>query len=345
MYKIIFILASLFTFHAKISTAQDIGAGLNKIFESYIDSGFSGVAIVDRNESIILQKAYGYANKEKGVLNSTKTLFNVASLGKQFTAAIVLKLEEKGLLNTHDYVSKYVGQLGGLKDSATIEHILLHSSGLFLEGYDLDYTSQQRFISSVSKSALESIPGEKYRYSNAGYTLLAAIVERVTKMPFEKVLYDMIFEPAGMKYTGYPWEERVSKDLLATGYNSKGEPQKAGENIWGNRGPGELVTNTDDMLKWYKAAWAGNKLLSQKIKDRILKDHIPGKETFSWNKTVTPNGKKLYFKGGGRSDFQSQVMWWPEYNLFLFFSINIDKDLRRRIFSDINTYLDKNLVR
>ncbi|MDQ3683628.1 MAG: beta-lactamase family protein [Bacteroidota bacterium] len=341
MYKFTFIIISLIFFSYKSCKAQNIGTALDKIFLSYIDSGFSGVAIVVKNDIVVLQKAYGFANEEKKILNSTKTLFNVASIGKQFTAATVLKLEEKGMLNTKDYVAKYVGKLGGLKDSATIEHLLLHTSGLFVEGFDLDYSSRDVYIASVSKSPIESKPGEKHRYSNAGYNLLAAVVEIVTKEPFEDVLHKMIFQPAGMNYTGYPWEYRITKNLLATGYTGKGEAQPPEINIWGNRGPGNIVINTEDMLKWYRAAWIGDKIISQKIKERMLKDHIPGKETFSWGKAITATGKKQYYKGGGRADFQSQVMWWPEDKVFLFFSINRDKDLRRSIFKDINTFMNK----
>ena len=73
----------------------------------------------------------------------------------------------------------------------------------------------------------------------------------------------------------------------------------------------------------------------------MMIDYIPGKETFSWNKSISPSGKKVLFKGGGRPDFESQVMWWPDEKIYLFFSINRDKNLRRLIFRDINAMMDK----
>lgn len=323
------------------TSTTTIGSDLDKIFRTYIDSGFSGAAIVVKDSKIVLQKGYGYANEEKKTLNTEKTLFNVASIGKQFTAVTLLKLEEKGLLNTKDFVWKYTGKLGGMKDSATIEHLLMHSSGLFLEGAQLDYSSRDKYIESIRNTPLESKPGEKHRYSNAGYNLLAAIVEIVTKQPFVDVLYQMIFQPAGMKYTGYPWEERIQKDLLATGYNKKGEAQPVQQNIWGTRGPGHHVTNTEDMLQWYKALWTHDNVISKKIKERMLQDPIPGRETFSLNKVTSAGGKKLFAKGGGRPDFESQSMYWPEEKVFIFFFINKDKDLRRLIYRDIVAFMDK----
>ncbi|MGB8192703.1 MAG: serine hydrolase domain-containing protein [Chitinophagaceae bacterium] len=339
MQKLLFLSTLCLLVLAGNVTAQEVEQGIDKIFKNYIDSGFSGAAIIIKDDKVILQKAYGYANNEKKEPITTKTLFNVASIGKQFTAVIVLTLEEKGLLNTRDYIHKYVGKLGGLKDSATVEHLLMHTSGLFVDGTQLNYDSREKFLASVRNTPLESKPGEKHRYSNAGYTLLAAIVEIVTKKPFEDVLHEMIFKPAGMKYTGYPWEKRIQKDLMATGYNSKDEAQPAETNLWGNRGPGNLVTNTDDMHKWY-SAWSGSSLITEKIKERMFTDRIPGKETFSWNKITGPSGKKLYSKGGGRPDFESQIMWWPEEKVFLFFSINKDKNLRRLIFRNINSLMN-----
>ena len=324
----------------KSCNGQDIVNGLDKIFRTYMDSGFAGAAIVVKDDKVVLQKGYGYANEEKKIANTIKTLFNVASIGKQFTAVTILKLEEKGLLNTKDFITKYTGKLGGMKDSATVEHLLLHTSGLFVEGIQLDYSSRDKYIESIRNTPLESRPGEKHRYSNAGYTLIAAIVEIVTKQTFENVLHQMIFQPAGMKNTGYPWESRIQKDLLATGYNKKGEPQPGEQNIWGNRGPGNIATNTEDMFQWYRVFWTHDKLISQKIKERMLKDYIPGKETFSWNKPTSAGGKKFFVKGGGRPDFESQTIYFPDEKVFLFFSINSDKDLRRLIYRDIVAFLD-----
>jgi CubicO group peptidase (beta-lactamase class C family) len=340
MLKLFLIATTITVLFNKSCNAQNTGADIDKIFRTYIDSGFSGAAIVVRDDKIILQKGYGYANDEKKTPNTAKTLFNVASIGKQFTAVTVLKLEEKGLLNTKDFVWKYTGKLGGMKDSATIEHILMHTSGLFVEGGPLDYSSRDKYIASIRNTPLESKPGEKHRYSNAGYTLLAAIVEIVTNQPFEDVLYQTIFQPAGMKYTGYPWEERIQKDLLATGYNKQGVPEPVQQNIWGSRGPGNIATNTEDMFQWYRVFWTHDKLISQKIKERMLKDYIPGKETFSWNKPTSAGGKKFFVKGGGRPDFESQTIYFPDEKVFLFFSINSDKDLRRLIYRDIVAFLD-----
>lgn len=181
MYKLLFSLLCVLGLGAPL-LAQDVEGEVDKIFNRYAkDSGFSGVLIVIRDHSILLEKAYGNADDASGKQNTVKTMFNVASVGKQFTALTILKLEEMRLLKTSDLISKYTGSLGGMKDSATIDHLLLHSSGLFVEGTELDYSTRDKFIASIKSSPLESKPGVRHRYSNAGYTLLAAIAEIVTK--------------------------------------------------------------------------------------------------------------------------------------------------------------------
>jgi CubicO group peptidase (beta-lactamase class C family) len=339
MQKLFFLCMMISPLFKTSCFSQDAGHAIDSIVLKYLDSGFSGVAMVLQQDKVVLEKGYGFADEAKKSIITSRTLFNVASIGKQFTAVTILKLEEDGLLNTKDFISKYTGSLGGLKDSATIEHLLLHTSGLFVEGMQLDYSSRSKFIESVRSTPLESRPGERHRYSNAGYTLLAAIVELATNDLFENVLYKVIFQPAGMIYTGFPWEKRINKELLATGYNRKGAEQPMAEDIWGNRGPGNVVTNTEDMIRWSKA-WNNDEIISRAIKQRLLTDYIPGRETFSWNKGMTTSGKKFYSKGGGRPDFESQFLWFPQNNIFIFFSINRDKDLRRLIYREILTYID-----
>ena len=140
-----------------------IGKTLNKLFTAYFDSGFSGSVFVAEKNKITLKKGYGYADIGRKIRNTPATLFNVASIGKQFTAFSVLLLEKRGLLSTNDYVSKYIGAFNDIRDSVTIHQLLLHSSGLFKEGANLDYSSRKLFIQSVKDSGFESNPGEKYR--------------------------------------------------------------------------------------------------------------------------------------------------------------------------------------
>lgn len=313
---------------------QNTGKKLDSLFTLYTDSGFTGSALVAEKNEITFMKGYGYANSENKIPNTPSTLFNVASIGKQFTAYAILLLESRGLLSTNDYISKYIGAFNDERDSTTIHHLLLHSSGLFIANTDLDYSTREKFIQSVKSHDMESYPGLKYRYSNAGYSLLAAIVEIVSTQPFETFISENIFVPCNMKNTGHPWEERMNKEYFATGYDKNKLPVQPEEDVWAARGPGNVMSNVEDLYLWVKAL-QNQKFMPEEIKNKIFFDYLPGKETYSWNKTRTELNNRFYHKGGGRQDFESQLMWFPDDEVIIIFLINNDLGLRGKLFKKI----------
>jgi CubicO group peptidase (beta-lactamase class C family) len=318
---------------AQVPLSQRIDA----LFTSYLTSGLAGNVLVVEKDKVTLRKAYGYANNQTKVLNHPETLFNVASIGKLFTVYSILLLEKRGLLSTDDPVSKYVPEFSGSK--ATIHNLLTHTSGLFNDATTLEYSTRAKFIDSVVKTGSESAPGEKYRYSNAGYSLLAAIVELRSGQPFETFIAQNIFTPLGMRNTGYPWEPRMNKKLFATGYNKNREPVAVQVDFWAARGPGHLVTNVDDLLIWMRALQSP-KRVAPEIREKMLLDHLPGKDTYSWNKGKTKHGTRFYHKGGGRSDFESRLMWFPDDGVVIVFMLNNDYDLARKLFADISAIIN-----
>ena len=153
---------------------NNLGYRVDSLFKSYLDSGLAGSVIVVKNNRIILEKGYGYANNERKTLNKPSTLFNTASVTKHFTVYAILLLEKKGLLSTSDFLSKYIGPFHDIRDSITIHHLLCHTSGIVKEGTVLDETTRTKFIQSIKSAESESKPGTKYRYSNAGDAIAAA---------------------------------------------------------------------------------------------------------------------------------------------------------------------------
>src|SRR6266496_1766920 len=185
-----YLLTVVVVFQDNICFSQkNIGGRIDSLFRTYTDSGFSGSVLVAEKKLVTLKKGYGYSNNERKTLNTPTTLFNVASIGKQFTAYSILLLDKKGMLGTADLIIKYIGPFNDARDSTTIHHLLLHSSGLFREDVDYDYSTRAKFIQSVKQNGMESLPGKQYRYSNAGYSLLGAIVELVSGEPFEEFIH------------------------------------------------------------------------------------------------------------------------------------------------------------
>jgi len=239
----------------------------------FTKEGYSGSVLVAQNGEILLHRGYGLADRERGIQNNPETLFNVASVAKIFTAAAVLKLEMQGKLRTDDLISKHLGPFPNEKSGATIHHLLTHTAGLVPVGTSLNYESRRMFVQSVKDAPLESTPGEKYRYTNAGYVLLAAIVEEVSGQPFEKYLQKYVFGPAKMTSTGFSWDSRFNNAPLATGYKGDKleelEPTPRETDVWGNRGASNIVTTVGDLYKWIQAL-RKNKVLSEQVKKKML---------------------------------------------------------------------------
>ena len=131
----------------------------------------------------------------------------------------ILQLAEAGKLGLDDKIEQYLGKLPPPKNQATIHHLLLHTAGLVPKGHHLEYTSKTGFLESVKNAPPESIPGAKYRYTNAGYILLAAIIEEVSLMTYEDYLTKKIFEPLKLEYTSFGIKD--PKVNIAQGYSGK----------------------------------------------------------------------------------------------------------------------------
>jgi len=328
----------LFLFQS-VPAQSNIGRTLDSLFTVYSDSGFAGSALVAEHGTVTLEKGYGYADKAKKTLNTPATLFNVASLSKQFTAYSILLLERQGKLRTDDYISRYLGPFGDQRDSATVHQLLAHTSGLMNRNATLDYSTRSKFIQSVKDAKMDSEPGTQYRYSNAGYSLLAAIVEIVSGVPFEQFLLDHVFSPCRMQNTGFPWETRINRTLLATGYDRDGNPLPVQADIWAARGPDNVVTSVQDLYRWM-LAYDDRQFMPDEIKKKMLKDYVPGRSALGWNKKTTSRHTRFYHKGGGRPDFESQIIWYPDDDVTIIFCINNRIGLRARLFSKIQKIMD-----
>jgi CubicO group peptidase (beta-lactamase class C family) len=311
-----------------------IGEQIDDLMINFSKEGYSGSVLVVMNGDTVLHKGYGWADRERKIQNLPQTLFNVASVGKTFTAAAVLKLETQGKLKTSDPISKYLGQFPKDKNEATIHHLLTHTAGLTVQGATLDYSSRKAFVQSVKDTPMESKPGEKYRYTNAGYTLLAAIVEEVSGVPFENYLQKNIFSPANLTSTGYAWDAKFKNAPVAVGYTGDKleelKPTEREKDVWGNRGPGNQITTVGDLYKWIQALQK-NLVLSKQAKNKMFTAYAHGDEGYGWHVIKTARNTTMVRRGGGRPDFESEVQWYIDENTVIIFTVNNDLNLRRRI--------------
>lgn len=193
----------------------------------YLDStNFSGSVLVVREGSIIHNKGYGFSSHASQVANDEDTQYLIGSMTKQFTALAIMQLQERGLLNIDEYISKYLPDFPN-GSNITIKNLLTHSSGIYNftdEWKSIKYAnlSSENVIEIFKNKPLKFTPGSKVRYSNSGYVLAGKIIEVVTGSSYSEYINENIFHPLGMKTSAYGLTYD-SKHNTATGYK-KGKP-------------------------------------------------------------------------------------------------------------------------
>jgi CubicO group peptidase (beta-lactamase class C family) len=210
--------------------AKALGDQLDRLASS---DEFSGVVLVAKGGKPIFSRAYGDANKERHVPNRLDTKFSLASMGKMFTAVAIAQLVEQGKLSYDDTVGKHLPDYPN-KDVArkvTIHQLLTHTSGLgdfFNERWKERRASLRTvkdYLDLFADKPLEFEPGTRWRYSNGGFVVLGAIIERVTGRDYYEYVAEHVFKPAGMARTGFFTPEE-SADDMATGYTTMGADDK-----------------------------------------------------------------------------------------------------------------------
>ena len=199
---------------AEISTAfcqQSANPAVDAIFADLSTPASPGCALgVYRDGKIIYSKGYGLANIEEDVHITPQTVFDVASISKQFTAASILLLQQQGKLRLDEDVRKYIPELPDYGKKITIRHMLNHTSGLrdyvelfLLAGLNSDnVTTDDDALGIITRQkALNLPPGSEWLYSNSGYFLLSLIVKRVSGKTLKEFAAENIFQPLGMTHT------------------------------------------------------------------------------------------------------------------------------------------------
>ena len=271
----------------------------------------SGTVVAARAGEIAHCKGFGLAHRAAKVAAGCDTAYDIMSMTKQFTAAAILKLEMMGELSVTDPMSKFVGPVPDDKRAITLHHLLTHTSGLTDQlGGDYETQSREEMLDGALESELRSVPGSEYSYSNLGYSILAAIVEKASGTSYERFLASHLFEPAGMRQTGYVLPE-WKPDRVAVEYDKNGEPKgRPFDHPWAEDGPywnlrgnGGLLSTARDMFHWH-AALEGDEVLSQSAKDKMFEPHVPEEEGgdsyygYGWVVSPTDEGRIVWHDGG-----------------------------------------------
>ncbi len=277
---------------------QEIGTKTDALVKAYMDLDiFSGVVLIAEKGNPIYHKAFGLADREKNVPNTVNTLFDIGSMNKTFTAIVVKQLIEEGKLK---YSDKLVDFIDGYKDpmvsKVTVKHLLEHESGFgdyHRNGY-FDLPKNEKTLDKIVERSKDDRllfpPGEENEYSNTGFVLLGAIIEKASGTSYFDHVKQRIIDPLGLKNTYVENLERF-KDRVAYGYlySPLGVLEK-NETMQDLPNPdGGFLSTTSDILKFYRSYYYDNLLLDTKAKS---------KDPFFQMIRELPKGKAPIMAGG-----------------------------------------------
>lgn len=310
----IFILFIVAFITATNAIAQQNVKKIDELMKRYHDYGqFNGSILVAENGKVVYKKGFGMANMEWAIPNGTDTKFRIASITKQFTAALILQLAEEGKIKLDakliEYLADYRKDTG---EKVTVHQLLNHTSGI------PDYTnigsnpySAADFVKKHVSGALEFEPGSKYKYNNGGYSILGAIIEKVTGKSYETVLQERIFKPLGMTNSGF---ERHSPLLekRAGGYEKTpaGYINAAYIDMSIPYAAGSIYSTVEDLFKWDQSLYE-DVILSAESKKLMF---TPGLSNYGYGIRIseqsigkTDRKTKIIWHGGGINGFNSLI--------------------------------------
>jgi CubicO group peptidase (beta-lactamase class C family) len=323
--KLFPILLILIATHA---SADDKLDALFSAWQKDTTPGCSAAALLD--DEVVYAAAYGMSNLDHQVANTTASIFHVASVSKQFTAAAILLLQQQGKLELDDPVQKYVPELALFASPITIRHLLHHTSGLrdqwellSLSGwrYGEDLITDQDVLRVLSKQRdLNFEPNSEYMYSNSGYTLLAQIVTRVSGQSLRQFTQQQIFIPLGMTNTFFRDNFREVVPGQAYGYIQDPEAATGFElsvTNFDTVGATSLLTTASDLLKWaarFSSPTPQDALATKMIEQGVLNDGtiIAYAHGLSVGKY---RGQKTISHGGADAGYRAYLLSLPDAHL------------------------------
>jgi CubicO group peptidase (beta-lactamase class C family) len=323
------VLSCLLASHLQAQTVNgDLGARIDQHLTAAERFGFAGAVLIEHNGQVVLHKGYGLADRENGISTTAETVFDIGSITKPFTAAAILKLEEQGRLRVTDSIARYFKNVPPDKAGITIHHLLTHTSGLRGDfGGDYDVISRDSLVRVALSSKLNAAPGAEYDYSNAGFSLLGAIIEHVSGRPYEQYLREELLKPAGLLNTGYRLGDVATKHI-AVGYRAGARwgtplerPWAADGPHWNLRGNGGLLSTVGDLYRW-QVALESARVLSQASFVKATTPPANSDYGYGLDVSTTPRGTRHIGHNGANGYFYARMASFPDENVKLVFATN-----------------------
>jgi CubicO group peptidase (beta-lactamase class C family) len=300
--------------------AQDKTIEVDKIF-SWATPATPGCAVaVSQNGKQVVNRAYGLADLERNVPLTPDSVFDAASIRKQFVAAAVLLLVEEGRLSLSDDVRKLIPELPDYGHRITLDHLLTHTSGIrdWIPLRNWANGSYDAMTMILRQRGLNFAPGEEWSYSNSGYVLLTEIVARTSGMAFSEFARKRLFEPLGMKTTTYVDDLRFVVKNRALAYEKEGSRWKTDMLIENERGGGGALFSTASDLVLWNDALADHRLgrfVSEKLEEPA---RLGNGRRLDYGRGLglgTNYAGRMVLHSGGAAGYRSILIRFPEQGM------------------------------
>ena len=307
-------------------TDTDLSARVDSVFERFGVAHSPGAAVlVVREGEVLFRKGYGQANIEHEVPITPATVFDIASVSKQFAGFAIATLVEQGLIGMDDDIRKHLPELPDYGETITVDHLVHHTSGirdwpgtLAVAGWRMDdvISFDQILTMAQHQQDLNFTPGAEYSYSNTGYNILASLVERVTGRTFRQWTDENIFQPLGMTDTHFHDDHAEIVPNRARGYQSADGGHRNAPNGLTALGSSSLFTSADDLAKWvmnFDDGRVGGKAVMDRMRQQgVLNDGE--RIAYAFGQSVGEyRGIETWTHSGSWAGFRTVLLRVPEY--------------------------------
>ena len=343
---ILFSAVSIFGLQCNCAIADEALA--NRI-EAVVPANFSGQIVIANTETILYSGSFGFADREAKLPVSDETLFDIGSITKTYTATAVLLLAAQGKVRLDMTLADWFDELPDMTGSITLHQLLSHTSGLpQYSGDDDDPCDSACFDQWLTKASLEFPPGDRFSYSNPGYSTLARIIEEVSGRSYETYINESLVEPLAAGPVGYLRHADTAE--YAVGYLGNrriGAPPALGwmedGPSWHLRGNGGLLTSATGLHRWLRATATGTTLPAV-WQSRQFERHAEKSEGvwygYGWSILEKPWGEVIDHTGGN-GFFFADARWFRDKGLLLAITNNaFDRDQIQSLLNDIRTALE-----
>jgi CubicO group peptidase (beta-lactamase class C family) len=299
--------------------AQEITKKIEILINSYSEIyRFNGVVLVSKKGKVLFEKGFGYRDIEHKLPNTPHTIYQIGSMTKQFTAVVILKLEEQKKLTLQDKLNKYFPDYPR-GNEITIEHLLTHTSGIYEYFRSPQYNnrdpkkllSKEERMSLFKDKPLDFSPGTKFSYCNSGYELLGLIIEQLTHKPYELVVREYLLNPLKMSHTGFDFRglNNYNKAKPYSLYSKKETSEAEPWDSTATFSAGGLYSTMQDLYLWHRGL-LNNQIVATSSLEKAYTPFLNGYGYGFWIDSLY--NKRVISHGGNVQGFTTQMIRIPE---------------------------------